>query len=351
MQGMMEKVFGSMQARDAVAHFRAHNNTLSDRSHSIGAALGGTSIQDVAKTLRVMGDTWYDWLERVDLTVHDHHHHTQTLVRGASSSSSSSSSVPKKNNNDKVKPALVLKYPVLLAAFSACLPPEWMWILDALTTYEWFELGTALFRDTPLEKITPAGAGVPCVPFWLMRPEDIKVLVLGAWPYTRDKECVGYAMSSTYVTETLRDLRNAVSQDFDVPPTRSEDELADLGPWALAGVMCLNTTWVSANSRDGGEQTHPLWLKLTRAVVQGVHERVGAQCPLAIVPLGRDANAVITPEMEAAFEETYEQVPRQVFRRNWLNRTGSIANTMLFMNINVFRVWHDHEPIPFANIL
>ena len=377
MKETMSATFGSLDARDCVAYMQRprapqHIRRLLNASADIAGALDGSieRIEQVAQIVAGCSKSFAELVRETDLRVHQQQEvvfdsKKPTPKKGAAAASASGSgSTPAPT----VRSIMVLRYPVLLAVFAACIPPEWMWVLDGLTTYEWFELGQAVFRDTPLDKITPEMGGTPCVPFWLMQPQDVQCVIIGAWPYGRAHECMGYAFSSSYMTETLRDLKNAVMQDCyegvlegsrgssSAQPFAGMQD-PDLAPWAMrCGVMCLNTTWVHKNTRDS-EDTHPLWLKLTRHVVTGVHERVGARSPLAVVMLGRDANAVVPDELERQLvgeqeeQKGKDKICRGVFRRHWLNRTGTIANTMLFLNVNVFRVWHGFEPLEFECIV
>lgn len=269
--------------------------------------------------------------------------------------------------------------PVLLTGLATVMPQEWLWLLDGLTVDEWSQLSHSIFDQFlgPIDQVIPMSPGTCLVPWWLITPEEVRVVIIGPYPYRKNEECMGYAFSSSKHTVTLRDLQESIEQEFDVAylaqqreiQRRRENEdygffnhaeqfklgqMIDLAEWVKSKVLCLNVAWVTrcTGQRDDAEGVHPCWIKLMQHLLIQLHRHY-IKHPWVIVTLGKDADQVVTPEMEHEFceQEPTTYPPCQVLRRHWLNRSGMIKNTLLWTNINLFLVEHGGDPIDFSSAI
>ncbi|WP_373352929.1 uracil-DNA glycosylase [Pseudoroseicyclus sp. CXY001] len=118
-----------------------------------------------------------------------------------------------------------------------------------------------------------------------LRPEEVRVLILGQDPYPTPGHAHGHAFS---VEPDVRPLPRSLSNIFkeleaDVqaaPPT------GDLRPWVAQGVMLLNTALTVPAGTTGGH-TRLGWLPLVRQVVTEVSLR-----PTAFLLWGKPAQAL-----------------------------------------------------------
>jgi len=87
--------------------------------------------------------------------------------------------------------------------------------------------------------------------FELVKPEDVKVVILGQDPYPKRGDANGLAFSVCphvkAIPASLRNILNEYSSDLGYPFPRS----GDLTPWAERGVLLLNTALTTEQGKRG----------------------------------------------------------------------------------------------------
>lgn len=102
----------------------------------------------------------------------------------------------------------------------------------------------------------------------LLKPEEVRVVILGQDPYHGAGEAHGLAFSvpnGVKIPPSLRNIFRELSEDIHVPlPVNT-----DLTRWAKQGVLLLNTSLSVAPDRPGSHANYG-WKKVTDAIIRAL---------------------------------------------------------------------------------
>lgn len=118
----------------------------------------------------------------------------------------------------------------------------------------------------------------------LLKPTDVRVIILGQDPYHGAGEAHGLAFSvpeGTKMPPSLRNIFREVADDIKVSPPKT----TDLTRWARQGVLLLNTALTVAPDSPGSHADVG-WKKVTDAIIGSLGK---ARQPLAFVLWGKHA--------------------------------------------------------------
>lgn len=143
-----------------------------------------------------------------------------------------------------------------------------------------------------LDRLTAEGGWLPgpervFAALEAVRPQDVRVILLGQDPYPTQGHANGLAFSVTKTTPLPRSLVNIFNEMRD--DLGKAPEHGDLSHWAAQGVMLLNTA-LSVPAGEAGGHARLGWQALPRQVVAEA-QRHG---PLAFLLWGRPAQAAMS---------------------------------------------------------
>lgn len=153
---------------------------------------------------------------------------------------------------------------------SVKISPEWRLLLEAEFEKPYF---TALAERVRSEYLTgpvfpPPGKIFRA--FELVKPGEVKVVILGQDPYHTPGVADGLAFSSTPgnpVPPSLQNIFKEIAQEFGVPVSHDPD----LTRWARQGVLLLNTS-LSVRSGEANSHSKYGWHAFTDATIAAISD-------------------------------------------------------------------------------
>lgn len=145
---------------------------------------------------------------------------------------------------------------------------EWKALLDVEFEKSYFKELSAAVRDEYLKgAVFPPPAKVFRA-FELVRPSEVKVVILGQDPYHTPGVADGLAFSTlpgNRVPPSLLNIFKEVATEFNIPTPTDPD----LTRWAMQGVLLLNAS-LSVRSGEANSHSEMGWHTFTDAVISAV---------------------------------------------------------------------------------
>ena len=100
--------------------------------------------------------------------------------------------------------------------------------------------------------------------FEMVKPEDVKVVIIGQDPYPTpgDADGLSFSTRATKVPRSLQNMFKVIKEDFDI-----ENSSPDLTNWAKQGILLMNTH-LTCRKSDANSHQHLGWDKLTNELIQ-----------------------------------------------------------------------------------
>jgi uracil-DNA glycosylase len=159
----------------------------------------------------------------------------------------------------------------------ADLPPAWQELCAGLESCA-RAVAARVDADARSAPVAPAR---PFRAFELVRPEDVRLLIVGQDPYPRPGDATGLAFASLRgVPPSMRNVYKAFEAHL---PGFSRPKVADLAHWASQGVLLLNTA-LTVRVGEIGSHMKIGWQDWTTGVVRALYrsrERSGQPYPVA----------------------------------------------------------------------
>jgi uracil-DNA glycosylase len=118
---------------------------------------------------------------------------------------------------------------------------------------------------------------------FLVKPEEVKVIIIGQDPYPNAKDAMGLAFSVPHnkIPASLRNVFKELSSDLKIPIPK----IGDLTPWADRGVLLLNSI---LTVEEGKSLSHANkgWEHITNNLIQKVIDKKN---PIVIMAWGKYA--------------------------------------------------------------
>lgn len=157
------------------------------------------------------------------------------------------------------------------------LPPAWRALCDGLDVHARV---VAERVDADVAR-GPVGPARPFRAFELVRPQDVRLLIVGQDPYPRPGDATGLAFHSPRgVPPSMRNVYKAFEAHL---PGFSRPKVADLEHWAAQGVLLLNTA-LTVRLGEIGSHMKIGWQDWTRGVVRALYrtrQEAGEPYPVA----------------------------------------------------------------------
>jgi uracil-DNA glycosylase len=157
------------------------------------------------------------------------------------------------------------------------LPPAWRALCDGLEAHA---RAVAEQVDADVAR-GPVGPARPFRAFELVRPEDVRLLIVGQDPYPRPGDATGLAFHSARgVPPSMRNVYKAFEAHL---PGFERPRVADLEHWAAQGVLLLNTA-LTVRLGEIGSHMKIGWQDWTRGVVRALYRsrvEAGQEMPVA----------------------------------------------------------------------
>jgi uracil-DNA glycosylase len=166
------------------------------------------------------------------------------------------------------------------------LPPAWLALCSGLDAHAQ-EVARKVDEDARTAPVAPAR---PFRAFELVRPEDVRLLIIGQDPYPRPGVATGLAFSTlSGIPPSMRTVYKAFEAHL---PGFARPKVADLEHWARQGVLLLNTA-LTVRVGEIGSHMKIGWQAWTMGVVRALYrsrEAAGEPGPVAWL-WGRPAQA------------------------------------------------------------
>jgi uracil-DNA glycosylase len=157
------------------------------------------------------------------------------------------------------------------------LPPAWLALCSGLDAHAQ-EVARKVDQDARSAAVGPAR---PFRAFELVRPEDVRLLIIGQDPYPRPGDATGLAFHSRRgVPPSMRNVYKAFETHL---PGFARPKVADLEHWAQQGVLLLNTA-LTVRLGEIGSHMKIGWQDWTMGVVRALYrsrEEGGQPYPVA----------------------------------------------------------------------
>ncbi len=144
------------------------------------------------------------------------------------------------------------------------LPPAWRALCGGLDA-----CAAAVAQRVDADALNGAvGPARPFRAFELVRPQDVRLLIIGQDPYPRPGDATGLAFHSPRgVPPSMRNVYKAFEQHL---PGFERPKIADLEHWAAQGVLLLNTA-LTVRLGEIGSHMKLGWQEWTRGVVRALY--------------------------------------------------------------------------------
>ena len=200
------------------------------------------------------------------------------------------------------------------------LPVEWReFIGDELNKNYWQLLFQKLNSQT--ENIFPIKSDIFRA-FNLVKPNDVKLVIIGQDPYIHKDEAIGVAFGineTAKVPPSLNNIFKEIRNEYNVP----EDHVFDktLTYIAEQGVLLLNTI-LTVNEGKSNSHKDFGWERFTKYIISRLNETTNC----VFLALGRQAEKFIEGIDESRVVIAGHPSP--------LNRSGNFLNSSVFMLVN-----------------
>lgn len=214
------------------------------------------------------------------------------------------------------------------------LPVEWRDLMrDELNKDYWQLLFQKL--NAQRENIYPVKSDIFRA-FTLVRPNDVKLVIIGQDPYIHKGEAIGVAFginANAVVPPSLRNIFKEIQNEFNLPDDHQFDRT--LTNIAEQGVLLLNTI-LTVNEGKSNSHKDFGWERFTRSIISRLNETTNC----VFLALGRQAEKFIDGIDEARVVIAGHPSP--------LNRSGSFMNSSVFMLVNAVLEDNGFVPINWA---
>lgn len=166
------------------------------------------------------------------------------------------------------------------------LPPEWRELCSGLEA-EAAAVARRVDQDVEAAAVGPAR---PFLAFELVKPRDVRLLILGQDPYPTPGDAYGLAFSSLQrIPPSMRNVYKAFETHL---PGFTRPKVANLEHWAQQGVLLLNTA-LTVRLGEIGSHMNIGWQAWTTGVLRALYsQRVAAGLPVPVAWLwGKPAQA------------------------------------------------------------
>lgn len=157
------------------------------------------------------------------------------------------------------------------------LPPDWQALCSGLDAHAQ-AVAQEVDRDAGTAAVGPAR---PFRAFELVKPQDVRLLIVGQDPYPRPGDATGLAFASLRgVPPSMRNVYKAFETHL---PGFARPRIADLEPWARQGVLLLNTA-LTVRLGEIGSHMKIGWQAWTMGIVRALYrsrEEAGQAYPVA----------------------------------------------------------------------
>lgn len=214
------------------------------------------------------------------------------------------------------------------------LPNEWReFIGDELNKNYWQLLFQKLNSQT--ENIFPIKSDIFRA-FNLVKPNDVKLVIIGQDPYIHKDEAIGVAFGineTAKVPPSLNNIFKEIRNEYNVP----EDHVFDktLTYIAEQGVLLLNTI-LTVNEGKSNSHKDFGWERFTKYIISRLNETTNC----VFLALGRQAEKFIEGIDESRVVIAGHPSP--------LNRSGNFLNSSVFMLVNSVLEDNGFVPINWA---
>ncbi|MET0263177.1 MAG: uracil-DNA glycosylase [Rariglobus sp.] len=221
------------------------------------------------------------------------------------------------------------------------IPPAWSTLFDHGYTREQFAvLSTAVDEAYAQGEVFPARSHIFRA-LELVRPADVKVVVLGQDPYPTPGNAHGLSFSvppSVRTPASLKAIYASLARSF---PDWKAPANGHLEPWAHQGVLLLNTI---LTVRSGEPMSHAKlgWQAFTQAVLRVIQ----AQSPFVVFMLwGGKAETSARPHIDTARHVILADQHPSPLAQNRLPADKKFAANNHFAEANRLLVEHGRTPI------
>lgn len=200
------------------------------------------------------------------------------------------------------------------------LPVEWReFVGDELNKNYWQLLFQKLNSQT--ENIFPIKSDIFRA-FNLVKPNDVKLVIIGQDPYIHKDEAIGVAFGineTAKVPPSLNNIFKEIRNEYNVPEDHEFDKT--LTYVAEQGVLLLNTI-LTVNEGKSNSHKDFGWERFTKYIISRLNETTNC----VFLALGRQAEKFIEGIDESRVVIAGHPSP--------LNRSGNFMNSSVFMLVN-----------------
>ena len=215
------------------------------------------------------------------------------------------------------------------------LPVEWReFIGNELNKDYWQYLFQKLNHQT--ENIFPIKSDIFRA-FNLVKPNDVKLVIIGQDPYIHKGEAIGVAFGineSARTPPSLNNIFKEIRNEFNLPEDHEFDKT--LSNIAEQGVLLLNTI-LTVNEGKSNSHKDFGWERFTRYIISRLNETTNC----VFLALGRQAEKFIEGIDDSRAVIAGHPSP--------LNRSGNFLNSNVFALVNAVLSEQGFVPINWAN--
>lgn len=215
------------------------------------------------------------------------------------------------------------------------LPIEWRaFIGDELNKDYWQLLFQKL--NAQKENIFPIKSDIFRA-FNLVKPNDVKLVIIGQDPYIHKEEAIGVAFGineSARTPPSLRNIFEEIRNEYGLPEDHQFDKT--LTNIAEQGVLLLNTI-LTVNEGKSNSHKNFGWERFTRSIISRLNETTNC----VFLALGKQAEKFIEGVDDARVVIAGHPSP--------LNRAGTFMNSSVFRLVNSVLEENSLIPINWAN--
>lgn len=215
------------------------------------------------------------------------------------------------------------------------LPVEWKEFMEDELNKDYWQL---LFQklNAQKENIFPIKSDIFRA-FNLVKPNDVKLVIIGQDPYIHKEEAIGVAFGiheNAVVPPSLKNIFKEIRNEYGLPDDHQFDKT--LTNIAEQGVLLLNTI-LTVNEGKSNSHKNFGWERFTKNIISRLNETTNC----IFLALGKQAEKFIEGIDESRVVIAGHPSP--------LNRAGTFLNSSVFMLVNSVLENNGFVPINWAN--